>query len=166
MPGEDEEEPGEESEEMESVDVALGQRLAVVCSDDLDLMDIEGAEIRKTEEKGGFLGFGSSEEPHIHLKYKCPTCGRRYYHDIQAKKQGCFIATAAYGTPLAGEINVLRKFRDSYLLRREWGQKFVDAYYTISPPIAKVIEKSENLRKIVRILLKPIIKIFKDREKG
>lgn len=174
MPDADEEETkGEEEEltepeepekkikkEMESSDVALAQNLRVVCSDDLALMNIEGVEIRQVEGKGGFLGLGSSEESHIHLKYKCPVCERYYYQDIEAKRQGCFIATAAYGTPLAGEINVLRRFRDSYLLQRKWGQKFVEFYYTVSPPIAGVIRKSESLKKIVRTLLKPIIKIF------
>lgn len=155
------EEIEEESDELEDVDVAIGRKLTVVCTDDLELMDITGAEIRETEERGGFLGFGSSTESHVHLKYDCPSCERSYYHDIQAKRQGCFIATAAYGTPLAGEINVLRNFRDSYLLRRKWGEKFVDIYYTVSPPIADVIGRSESFRKAVRTLLKPIVKAFK-----
>ena len=39
---------------------------------------------------------------------------------------GCFIATAAYGSPMAEEIQILRKFRDEYLLTNRMGQALVD----------------------------------------
>ncbi|KXA96836.1 hypothetical protein AKJ38_02525 [candidate division MSBL1 archaeon SCGC-AAA259I14] len=80
---------------------------------------------------------------------------------MESKRQGCFIATAAYGTPLAKEINVLRRFRDSYLAQREWGKKLVDLYYTLSPPIANVIERSEMLKRLVRTFLQPVVDLFK-----
>jgi hypothetical protein len=34
----------------------------------------------------------------------------------------CFIATSAYGTPMAEEIQILREFRDEYLLTNRWGK--------------------------------------------
>lgn len=76
------------------------------------------------------------------------------------RKKICFIATAAYGTRFSKGIGVLRRFRDDFLIHRGWGQALVRAYYTTSPPIAEVIGRSENLRKVVRSLLKPVVKFF------
>ena len=69
----------------------------------------------------------------------------------------CFIATAAYGTPLADDIHVLRDVRDSYMLNTAVGSAFVDAYYRVSPPIADVVADSALLRSVVRTLLTPIV---------
>ena len=71
----------------------------------------------------------------------------------------CFIATAAYGTPLADEVGILCEFRDRHLLKNELGRRFVRFYYKTSPPIAKTISKSWLLKKIVRFLLRPIVEV-------
>jgi hypothetical protein len=70
---------------------------------------------------------------------------------------GCFIATAGYGTPLAAEIQILRDFRDEYLLTSSLGQALVDIYYTTSPPIADFITDHPSLRPIVRVGLMPVV---------
>ena len=62
----------------------------------------------------------------------------------------CFIATAAYGTPAADEIDVLREFRDEVLLHCGPGQVFVDFYYKYSPPAADFIAERKWLRTLVR----------------
>lgn len=72
---------------------------------------------------------------------------------------GCFIATAAYGSLFEPRVVLLRQFRDSYLLTNPVGQKFVELYYTYSPPIADFIRQSELLKFIVRIALLPLIGI-------
>jgi hypothetical protein len=69
----------------------------------------------------------------------------------------CFIATAAYGTPMAEEIGILRQFRDEYLLANAVGQAFVDIYYKVSPPIAQFITEHPSLKPIVRAGLLPAV---------
>jgi len=70
---------------------------------------------------------------------------------------GCFIATAAYDTPLAEEIEVLRQFRDEYLLTNPVGQALVELYYEISPPVAEFIDEHPALKPIVRVGLAPAV---------
>jgi hypothetical protein len=71
---------------------------------------------------------------------------------------GCFIATAAYGTPTAEQIDVLREFRDSVLLESTMGSQFVALYYQLSPPVADFISGSSFLRTLVReLLVDPIV---------
>jgi len=70
----------------------------------------------------------------------------------------CFIATAAYGTPSAEQIDVLREFRDSVLLEGTAGSVFVSLYYQLSPPVADVIAGNELLRTLVReFVIDPIV---------
>jgi len=74
---------------------------------------------------------------------------------------GCFIATAAYGTDTAKEIDILREFRDTVLLPNSLGAKFVSLYYKTSPPIADFISQHEVLRTAVRVgFVDPIVKIL------
>jgi hypothetical protein len=66
---------------------------------------------------------------------------------------GCFIATAAYETSTAEQIDVLREFRDVVLLESDAGSQFVALYYQLSPPVADFIAGNELLRTLVRELL-------------
>lgn len=72
----------------------------------------------------------------------------------------CFIATAAYGSALHEDINVLRDFRDDYLMPNPAGRAFVNIYYNTSPPLADVIGENEGLRTAVREgFVKPLVHI-------
>ncbi len=74
-------------------------------------------------------------------------------------RRDCFIASAAYGTPMAEEVQVLREFRDGFLLTNRPGQAFVEFYYTISPSISGLIDEYPGLRPIVRAALTPAVAI-------
>jgi alpha-tubulin suppressor-like RCC1 family protein len=72
---------------------------------------------------------------------------------------GCFIATAAYGTRMAEEIQILREFRDGYLLTNPVGKALVELYYRVSPPIAEFITGHPALKPIVRAGLLPAVAV-------
>jgi len=70
---------------------------------------------------------------------------------------GCFIATAAYGSYLHPQVQILRDFRDHFLLTNAPGRAFVAFYYRTSPPLADFISRHELLRGVVRAALTPVI---------
>jgi hypothetical protein len=77
--------------------------------------------------------------------------------DEDCNGEDCFIATAAFGGELEGKIDVLRSFRDEYLLTSALGTEFVTAYYRYSPPIADYMAERGWLIILVRTLLLPLI---------
>jgi hypothetical protein len=81
--------------------------------------------------------------------------------ELPSQGCGCFIATAAYGSDTAKEIDILREFRDTVLLPNSLGAKLVSFYYKISPPIADFISQHEVLRTMVRVgFVDPIVRIL------
>ncbi len=70
----------------------------------------------------------------------------------------CFIATAAYGTPTAEQIDVLREFRDVVLLESTAGPQVVVLYYQLAPPISDLVARSSLSRTLVRkLLVDPVV---------
>ena len=69
----------------------------------------------------------------------------------------CFVATAAYGSPLDSRLDTLRDFRDRFLMTNAPGRAFVRFYYRNSPPYANFIAKWSWLRAIVRGFLTPVV---------
>lgn len=73
------------------------------------------------------------------------------------EKGGCFIATAAMGDYNHPVVMDLRLFRDNWLLKRDWGVKFTNWYYTHGPKAANIIEKSALLRNLTFFsIVKPL----------
>lgn len=70
---------------------------------------------------------------------------------------GCFIATAAYGSPFEPHVQSLRQFRDRYLEQTAAGRAFIRLYYQHSPPLAQFIAAHPFLRPPVRWVLTPIV---------
>lgn len=69
----------------------------------------------------------------------------------------CFIATAAFGSPLAREVAVLRRFRDAVLLASGPGRLLAAGYAAVSPPLARLIAAQPPLGAPVRLALRPAI---------
>jgi hypothetical protein len=76
--------------------------------------------------------------------------GRRESHP-------CFIATAAYGSSLAEEVQILRQFRDVHLAKTTLGRNIIALYETHSPPFADFISRHETARSVTRVLLWPLV---------
>ena len=70
--------------------------------------------------------------------------------------EGCFIATAAYGSHMDRRVKILTKFRDNRLVTNPIGRSIVNAYYTLSTPVASYLHKHPLARAIVRYALVPI----------
>lgn len=73
------------------------------------------------------------------------------------KQQNCFIATAAYGSPIEPQVQTLRSFRDRYLRPHFLGQLFIRTYYTLSPYLAQWISESPTRRLVARWTLTPLV---------
>jgi hypothetical protein len=70
----------------------------------------------------------------------------------------CFIATSAFESPRATEVQILRHFRDQYLKKSFLGRKFVFLYYKFSPMIACALDKHVGLKRPIRLALRLLIK--------
>ena len=73
------------------------------------------------------------------------------------KNEGCFIATAAFGFYSAPQVQVLRDFRDRYLLTNAPGRAFVAWYYRYGPIGAHFINLHPWLKAPVRLALLPLV---------
>lgn len=74
------------------------------------------------------------------------------------KSSACFIATAAFGTPFALEVDVLRTWRDQHLVTSSLGRRLVALYYRMSPPVADFIATRPAFKRVTRWLLTPLVK--------
>jgi len=81
------------------------------------------------------------------------TTGERTVGQVDA----CFIATAAYGSVMANDVELLRGFRDTLLAKTVLGELAIETYYTFGPAIAGVIGESEVLRASARGVLDPFV---------
>jgi hypothetical protein len=70
---------------------------------------------------------------------------------------GCFIATAAYGSAMEPKVDMLRQFRDRYLMTNGPGRALVSFYNYYSPPLAEFIASSGFSRFITRAALLPFM---------
>lgn len=72
----------------------------------------------------------------------------------------CFIATAAFDSYMQNDVLTLRSFRDNILKNSILGQHFINWYYKISPPIAKLISENSFLKLATQKLIKLLVHII------
>lgn len=88
---------------------------------------------------------------------KNPAVIRNFIKGAAENKGRCFIATAAFESPYAEEVLLLKKWRDEVLLKSKFGRVFVNIYYRISPPIAAFLDSYPQLKPRTRRLLRLFI---------
>ncbi|HEY0252998.1 MAG TPA: CFI-box-CTERM domain-containing protein, partial [Kofleriaceae bacterium] len=76
---------------------------------------------------------------------------------VSGSVDACFIATAAYGSLMANDVELLRHVRDTMLRTTALGELGVEAYYTFGPAFAGVIGESDLVRATARASLDPVI---------
>jgi hypothetical protein len=99
-----------------------------------------------------------------------PTCGAgttlvdgicQVVKTEEPKGGGCLIATAAYGSELAPQVQFLREIRDNQLMSTESGAAFMesfnDVYYSFSPYIADMERENPAFQEAVRVFITPMM---------
>jgi hypothetical protein len=98
-----------------------------------------------------------------------PTCGPGTHLDngkcVPDEKEpaggGCLIATAAFGSELAPQVQMLREIRDKTVLSTSSGMAFMtgfnEFYYSFSPTIADWERENPTFQEVVRISITPLL---------
>jgi len=77
------------------------------------------------------------------------------------KKGGCLIATAAFGSEMAPQVQFLREIRDNTVLQTESGSAFMTGfnqfYYSFSPAVADYERENPTFKEAVKLTLTPLL---------
>lgn len=95
------------------------------------------------------------------VKYTCPVCRQstffclNYRGHVVESSNDCFIATVAYASADAPQVQRLRAYRDQHLMKRPLGRWLVDQYYAwVGPCCATLVAwGGEPAKRAVRCLL-------------
>jgi len=79
----------------------------------------------------------------------------------EAQGGGCLIATAAFGSEMAPQVQFLRELRDNTVLQTESGISFMTGfnqfYYSFSPAIADYERENPAFKEVVKLTLTPLL---------
>jgi len=149
-----------------------GTKVASKISEEGNILDkgIEGA--KEVIEKGKEVGQTVIEEEterrqeidqqRLETKEAVEQKGSEVIQDIEeVAGGGCLIATAAYGSEMAPQVQQLREIRDKKFLNTELGTVFMNGfnefYYSFSPTIADYERENPLFREAVKLTITPMI---------
>ena len=156
------------SDDMRSMDVTLmviapnGNLVTVdQVSPNSDVPEQTQAEVIEIDEEPGV-----DEEPVMESVE--PVCGPgTVLNDgicvVEDKKKGggCLIATAAFGSEMAPQVQFLREIRDNTVLQTESGTSFMTGfnqfYYSFSPIVADYERENPAFKEAVKIAITPML---------
>ena len=79
----------------------------------------------------------------------------------EKKGGGCLIATAAFGSEMAPQVQFLREIRDNKVLQTESGSAFMTGfnqfYYSFSPAVADYERENPAFKETVKLALTPML---------
>jgi len=80
------------------------------------------------------------------------------YEMRRSANQGCYIATAVYGSYDCPQVWTLRRYRDFSLAKSWFGRLFVHAYYAVSPTLVKWFGNTNWFKKMWKVPLDQLVK--------
>jgi hypothetical protein len=82
-------------------------------------------------------------------------------NDVSQNGGGCLIATAAFGSEIAPQVQFLRELRDNTVLQTESGTSFMTGfnqfYYSFSPAVADYERENSTFKEAVKLALTPLL---------
>ena len=78
-----------------------------------------------------------------------------------SSSDGCYIATAVYGSYDCPEVWMLRRFRDEVLRASVLGRLFIRGYYAVSPGLARHLGSKQLFQKPVKMALDSFVSHLK-----
>ena len=76
--------------------------------------------------------------------------------------EGCYVATAVYGSYDCPQVWTLRRFRDYTLAKSCYGRAFIYLYYAVSPTVVKLFGKNSLFKKFWKKPLDYMVKYLND----
>ena len=80
---------------------------------------------------------------------------------IKSNSGGCLIATAAFGSELAPQVQLLREIRDDIVLQTKSGSIFMTGfnhfYYSFSPVVSDYERENTIFKEAVKLILTPLL---------
>ena len=84
----------------------------------------------------------------------------QYTSQNKATSNGCYIATAIYGSYDCPEVWTLRRFRDLKLAESVFGRAFIKLYYSTSPTLVKWFGKTLFFKKTFKPILDKLVYVL------
>lgn len=82
----------------------------------------------------------------------------------QSKLGGCLIATAAFGSEMAPQVQFLREIRDNTVMSTQSGTSFMSAfnafYYSFSPTVADLERQNPVFKEAVKLTITPLLSLL------
>ncbi|MCG5531557.1 hypothetical protein LRD18_11950 [Halorhodospira halochloris] len=72
-------------------------------------------------------------------------------------KSGCYIASCAYADAKHPDVEVLRHFRDGFLIQKKWGRKFIAFYEKTAPGLVARHGHRQWLNKLIYVCLSNLV---------